>query len=127
MVLGRGDDAVGSPHRTQIYEFELFKLFILLKLDQQFSIEQLEPTESQSAVYPPLLGSGRTRPAHIMIIIIIMFISCIIIIRIILLLLLLVVVVVVMLLLVARGLPGRPRDADGLQLQQLVPAYWTTI
>ena len=31
--LGRGDDTVGNPHRTQIVQFELFELILLLKLE----------------------------------------------------------------------------------------------
>ena len=41
------------PHRAQISEFELCELFVLLNLDKQFSIEsieQFEPTVSQSTV-----------------------------------------------------------------------------
>ena len=33
--FGRGDDTVGNPHRTQICQFELFELILLLKLDKQ--------------------------------------------------------------------------------------------
>ena len=31
--FGRGDDAVGNPHRTQNIRFELFEFILLLKLD----------------------------------------------------------------------------------------------
>ena len=55
--LGREDDTVGNPHRANIYQFELFELILLLKLDKQFSIEQFEPTVSQSTVSSPLLIS----------------------------------------------------------------------
>ena len=52
--LRRGDDAVGNPYRAQIYQFELFELILLLKLDDQFSIERFEATASQSTVsFPP--------------------------------------------------------------------------
>ena len=47
--LGRGDDTVGNPHRAQTYEFELFELIPLLRLDKQFPVERFEPTASQSA------------------------------------------------------------------------------
>ena len=54
-MFRRGIDTVGNPHRTQISQFELFELILLLKLDKQFSIEQFEPTVSQSTVpFPPL-------------------------------------------------------------------------
>ena len=53
--VGRGDDAIGYPHRAQSYQFEFVKLIVLFKLDKQFSIEQFEPTASQSAVPPPIL------------------------------------------------------------------------
>ena len=51
--LGRGDDKVGNPHRTQIYRFELFELILLLELDKQFPVEQVEATVSQSTVPSP--------------------------------------------------------------------------
>ena len=54
-LFGRGDDTVGNPHRAQIYQLELFQLFILLKVDKQLSIERFEPTVSQSTVSSPLL------------------------------------------------------------------------
>ena len=47
---GRGDDTVGSPHRAQICQFELFELIFLLKLDKHFPVEQFEATVSQSTV-----------------------------------------------------------------------------
>ena len=56
--LGRGDDAVGNPHRAQISQFELFDLTPLLKLDKQFSVERFEPTVSQSTVSSPPLMTG---------------------------------------------------------------------
>ena len=49
-TLGRGDDTVGNPHRTQMSQFELFELTLLLKLDEQLPVEQFEPTVSQSTV-----------------------------------------------------------------------------
>ena len=49
----RGDDTIGNHHQAQISQFELFELFLLLKLDNQFSIEQFEPTVSQSTVSSP--------------------------------------------------------------------------
>ena len=52
-VFGRGDDTVGSPHRAQIYTFELFEFILLSNVDKQFSIEQVEPTAVSS---PPLSG-----------------------------------------------------------------------
>ena len=45
---------VGQLSRAQIVQFELFELILLLRLDKQFSIEQFEPTVSQSTVPPPL-------------------------------------------------------------------------
>ena len=61
----RGDDAVGSPHRAQISQFELFELILLLKSDKRFLVEQCEATVSQStAPSPPLSRCARTsRPA----------------------------------------------------------------
>ena len=53
--FGRGDDTVGNPHRAQIVQFELCELILLLKFDNKFSIEQFEPTVSQSTVSSPLL------------------------------------------------------------------------
>ena len=53
--VGRGDDTVGNPHRTQIYQIELFKLILLLKLDKQLPVEQFEAAVSQSTVPSPLL------------------------------------------------------------------------
>ena len=42
----------GNPHRAQFVQFELF---LLLKLDRQFPVEQFEATVSQSTVpCPPL-------------------------------------------------------------------------
>ena len=58
--LGRGDDAVGNPHRPQIYKFELFELILLLNLDKQFPFEQFEATVSQSTAPSPLLLSSQT-------------------------------------------------------------------
>ena len=64
-ILGRGGDAVGSPRRAQIVQFELFELkflnsvffeiVLLVTLDTQFPIEQFEPAVSQSTVssHPP--------------------------------------------------------------------------
>ena len=49
------DDTFGNPHRAQIPQSEFFGLFILTRLDKQLSIEQLEPTVSQSTVSPPPL------------------------------------------------------------------------
>ena len=54
-MIGRGDDTVGNPHRTQIYKLDVFELIILSKLDKQFSIERFEPTVSQSTVPSPPL------------------------------------------------------------------------
>ena len=38
--FGRGDDAIGNPHRAQIYKFVIFELILLLKLYKQFPVEQ---------------------------------------------------------------------------------------
>ena len=53
--IGRGDDTVGTPHRAQSSQFELFELILLLKVDKQITVEQFEATVSQSAVPSPLL------------------------------------------------------------------------
>ena len=64
-LVGRGDDTVGDPHRSKMSQFELFELILLLKLDNQFSVEQFEPTVSQSTVPSPLLTRGsRTEPRN---------------------------------------------------------------
>ena len=54
VVFGKGDDTVGNPHRAQLVQFELFESCLLLELDKHFSIEQFEPTVSQSTVSSPL-------------------------------------------------------------------------
>ena len=54
-LFGWGDDTVGNPDRGQIYQFELFELVLLLKLDKQLPVEQFEAAVSQSAVPSPLL------------------------------------------------------------------------
>ena len=46
----KGDDTVGNPHRAQIYQFELFELILLLKLNKQLPVEQSEATASHSTV-----------------------------------------------------------------------------
>ena len=46
-----------NPHRAQIYQFELFELVLLSKLDNQFHVEQFEATVSQSTVPSPLLNT----------------------------------------------------------------------
>ena len=53
-VFGRGDDTVGNPHRARISQFELFELILLSTIYKLFSIEQFEPTVSQSTVSSPL-------------------------------------------------------------------------
>ena len=55
VVIGRGDDKVGNPHRAQIHQFELFQLVLLLKPDKRFPVERFEAAVSQSTV-PPLLS-----------------------------------------------------------------------
>ena len=56
--VGGGDDTIGSPHREQ---FELFELFLLVKLDNQLSIDRFEPTVVQSTVSSPLLTMIQAR------------------------------------------------------------------
>ena len=41
-VIRRGHDTVGSPHRTQISQFELFEFILFLKLDKPFPVERFE-------------------------------------------------------------------------------------
>ena len=36
-VVRKGDDTLGNSHRARISQFELFELFLLLKLDTQIS------------------------------------------------------------------------------------------
>ena len=45
-LFGRGDDTVGNPHRGQIYQFELFELVLLPKLDKRFQVEQFEASRA---------------------------------------------------------------------------------
>ena len=52
-VVGRWDDTVGSPHRAQISQFELFELVRLPKSDRRFPVEQVEAAVSQSTVPSP--------------------------------------------------------------------------
>ena len=40
--LGRGDNTVGNPHRAQTSQYELSEFLLLLKLDEQFPVEQFE-------------------------------------------------------------------------------------
>ena len=40
--FGRGDDAIGNPHRAQIFRFKFFELILLLKLDKRPPVEQFE-------------------------------------------------------------------------------------
>ena len=51
--LGRGDDTVGKPDRTQFFQFELFELIFWSELVKQLPVEQFEATVSQSAVPSP--------------------------------------------------------------------------
>ena len=53
LYVGRGDDAVGNPYRAQSFQFELFELILLLKLDKRLPVEQFEATVSQSTVPCP--------------------------------------------------------------------------
>ena len=41
---------VGSPHRAQISQIELFELILLSRLDKQLPVKQIEATASQSTV-----------------------------------------------------------------------------
>ena len=72
-LLGRGElsiplipyDTVGNPHRTQIDQFELFELILLLKLNKQFPVEQFEATVSRSrGPSPPLRYAGAAAAAR---------------------------------------------------------------
>ena len=45
---------VGTLIELIFFEFELFELILLMRLDQQFPVERLEATVSQSTVPPPL-------------------------------------------------------------------------
>ena len=60
--LGRGDDTVGSPHRAQISQFDIFEFILLLKLDEHFPVGQFEAAVSQSAVSSPPLTGAQRRP-----------------------------------------------------------------
>ena len=52
---------VGNPHPAQNVEFELSELILLLKLDKQFTVEQVEATLSQSTVPSPPLNEGKVK------------------------------------------------------------------
>ena len=56
--FGGGDDTLGNPPRAQVFKFEHFELFSLLKLDK-FPVEQFEATVSQSTASSPLLQECR--------------------------------------------------------------------
>ena len=62
-VIRMGDDTVGKPHRPQIYQFELFELILLSRLDKQSSSDSREQYLSQQCP-PPLwyedLGTPHT-------------------------------------------------------------------
>ena len=60
-MVGRGDGTVGNTHRAQICQIEFFELIIVLTLDKQVSIEQFEPTASQSTVSASPLSNGASR------------------------------------------------------------------
>ena len=64
-MFGRGDDTIGNPHRTLIYQFEFFELILLLKLDKQFPVEQFEATASQSTAPSPLLSGAYLLDAEV--------------------------------------------------------------
>ena len=49
-LFGRGDDTVGSPHLTQMSQFELFELILLLKLDELFPVEQQSGKYNRTSV-----------------------------------------------------------------------------
>ena len=55
LEVRRGDDTVGNPHRAQTSQFELFELVLLIRLDNQLTVEQFEAIVSQSAASSPLL------------------------------------------------------------------------
>ena len=57
---GRGDDAVGNPHRAQVSHFALFELILSMKLDKQLPVERFESIVSQSAVPSPPLKMSLT-------------------------------------------------------------------
>ena len=61
----RRPPSLGNPHRAQISQFKLFELIILLKLDKEFSIEQIEATVSQSTVPCPHLNDDNDNAATI--------------------------------------------------------------
>ena len=61
--VGRGDDTVGSPHRAQISQSELFEFILLSTFDKQFPAEHFEAAVSQSTVpSPPLFRGAGVRP-----------------------------------------------------------------
>ena len=58
-MVGRGDDAVGNPHRAQIVQFQLFESILLLKLAKQFPVERFEAEVSEQTVPSPPLAVAR--------------------------------------------------------------------
>ena len=55
MILGRGNGAVGNPHRARIYQLELFEQVLSSKVDKQFPVEQFETHPKRSCM---LIHSG---------------------------------------------------------------------
>ena len=55
-MVRKGDDAVGSPHRAQLSQFELFEFILLLELDKRFPVQQFEAAVSQSTLPSPHLN-----------------------------------------------------------------------
>ena len=60
----RGDDAVGNPYRTQISQFELFQLVLLLKLETA-PCRAIRGQRYLSQLHPlPLSSSGQGLARH---------------------------------------------------------------
>ena len=55
IIIGRGMIRWETLIELNVYQFELFELILLLKLDRRFPVQQFEPTVSQSAVPSPPL------------------------------------------------------------------------
>ena len=63
-MFGKVDDTVGNPHRAQIFQFQVFELILLLKLDKQLPVDRFKAAVSQSTVPSPLLNVALPGACH---------------------------------------------------------------
>ena len=58
--FGRGDDAVGNPHRTQISQFELFECVMLFEIRQTLLCRAIRDNSiSVNSIFPPSYSCTR--------------------------------------------------------------------